>query len=284
MLNKILLIIFFLSLSSILYSQDLDTIKLNNNLSATLEFESEISFIVLGNNPLLSQNEGNPNYKYYDIFQQENIVIFRVKSLEAPFTTLNIKLANGSLYHGFISQSKSPEKTYYNFRKTNDTNLIQQGKKDSSEIASKDINNKLSKLQLMTSDLDHIAEIKKNIIFKVSNIVNDDKYYYIKVLLNNNSSNLYEVDGVTFKMQEGKKKSIKNKEIANQNWLSPIKTIYPENKQIKAYSQGFICFVVPLYNITSGSLLIKIVESNGARNGNIDVSANDLTNTKVFHK
>jgi hypothetical protein len=116
------------------------------------------------------------------------------------------------------------------------------------------------------------------------NIVNDDNYTYIKLLVDNKSSNLYEIDGITFKAEEGAKKSINKKELVNQNYLNPRKVIYPKDRQIKAYSSEYIYFVIPLFTTNSGTLLIKVVEKNGLRNADVTVNAVDLNNAKIFSK
>jgi hypothetical protein len=121
-------------------------------------------------------------------------------------------------------------------------------------------------------------------VFQVVNIVNDDNYTYIKLLVDNKSSNQYEVDGITFKSEEGAKKSIFKKELVNQNYLNPKKVIYPRDKQIKAYTSEFIYFVIPLYTTNSGTLNIKVVEKNGLRNADIVINATDLNNAKIFSK
>lgn len=284
-LSKYFIILLLLcNISSFAQSTHLDTIKLNKDLSATLEFDDNIDFIVLGNNPIVNTTQdGIPIYKYYDIFQTDNVVIFRVKSAEAPLTTLNIKLTNGLLYHGFISLSEKPQTTYYSFK----SKQLLQEKKDKHELDSSakaeiDLGLKLQKLKEMKAAIEDIALINKGVIFQVVNMVNDNQYMFFKVLLNNKTSNLYEVDGVTFKMTEGKKKSVKKQEISNQNWLSPVKTVYPQDKQIKAYSQDFIYFVVPMYSISTGSLTVKIIEKNGNRTGDIIIPAENLKNCKVF--
>jgi hypothetical protein len=119
-------------------------------------------------------------------------------------------------------------------------------------------------------------------VFQVVNIVNDNNYTYIKLLIDNKSSNLYEIDGITFKVAEGAKKSVFKKEIVNQNYLNPRKVIYPKDKQIKAYMAENIYFVIPLYTTNSGTLIIKVIEKNGLRNADIIVKSKDLNNAKIF--
>jgi hypothetical protein len=261
----------------------LDTVKLNKDLSATLEFDTDISFVIFGNNPQVGVTpDGNPIYKYYDLYQDGNVAIFRVKP-DAPFTTLDIKLTNGILFHGYITASKNITKTLYKFKSSE---VLQEKKikmeEDSAKKSDEEITGKLNQIKGMKHDFEDIGIIKNGLIFNVVNMVNDKKYMYIRVLLTNKTSNLYEVDGVTFKMTEGKKKSLKKKELANQNWLAPVKTIYPEDKQIKAFTNGYIYFAVPMYSISTGNLIIKVIEKNGNRTGDIQIDADNLNRSKVF--
>ncbi len=210
-------------------------------------------------------------------------------------TTLDIKLADGSFYHDFICFSPTPSKTFYDFSKPKNSEKIEVKKtagekevqKDNTDtIGKKDIavDSNLAKLKPLKQDYNDIALIKKNVVFQVVNIVNDDNYTYIKLLVDNKSSNQYEVDGITFKSEEGAKKSIFKKELVNQNYLNPQKVIYPKDKQIKAYTSEFIYFVIPLYTTNSGTLNIKVVEKNGLRNADIVINATDLNNAKIFSK
>lgn len=283
-LNIILL--FLLQPIFCLHAQSLDTIRVCENYSTSIKFTdgTDINFIIFGNNPQLSTTkEGQPVYKYYDIFQQENIVIIKLKSKEAPLTTLDIKLSDGSFYHGFICCSLTPIKTFYDYSNTNTTTGEKINKnEDTTKAGETEVEANLNKLKATKQAYNDIALIKKNVVFQVVNIVNDNNYTYIKLLINNKSSNQFEIDGVTFKVEEGAKKSIFKKELVNQNYLTPKKVIYPKDKQIKAYSSEYIYFAIPLFTTNSGTLNIKIVEKNGLRNSDILIKASDLNNTKIF--
>lgn len=278
------LLFLFLASNYIVSAASLDTIRLNSNLSATLEFDKPIDYIVFGNNPVISvTQDGMQIYKYYDIFQDDNILIVRVKD-DAPFTTLNIKLKGGELYHGFIMKSNKIEKTYYLFKSNAEMQKTQQqkAKDDSIQHTKNQIQEKFNLLLKLEHDFNDIATINNAITFQVVNMINDKQYMYFKILLNNRSSNMYTVDGVTFKMTSGKKKSLKKKEIANQNWLSPFETLLPTNSAIKAYSQDYILFAVPLYSISDGNLTVKVLEKNGNRTGDIIITADSLNKCKIF--
>ncbi len=254
----------------------------------------DISFIIFGNNPQIgSTKDGQPICKYYDVFQQGNIAIIKVKSKETPLTTIDIKLADGSFYHDLICYSPIPTTTFYDFskpktiekievKKTKEEKAIKKNNTDTLGEKDKSIDANLEKLVPLKQEYKDIALIKKNVVFQVVNIVNDDSYTYIKLLVDNKSSNLYEIDGITFKVAEGAKKSIFKKELVNQNYLNPRKIIYPKDKQIKAYTSEYVYFVIPLYTTNSGTLIIKIVEKNGLRNADVIVNATDLNNVKIF--
>jgi hypothetical protein len=186
-----------------LSAQSLDTIKVSENFSTSLKFQDgvDISFIIFGNNPQTnSTKDGQPIYKYYDLFQQGNIAIIKVKSNQAPLTTLDIKLADGSFYHGFICFSAIPLKTFYDFSKPKNSEkteaitdkqekIVKYINEDTLGIKDKEVNANLEKLIPLKQDYSDIALIKKNVVFQVVNIVNDDNYTYIKILVDNKSSN-----------------------------------------------------------------------------------------------
>lgn len=287
-MKQILNVIYFLFISISLFSQDLGTIELNKDYAATLKFPDNIETIILGNNPVVEMTaDGNPICKFYDIFQSKKVAIFRAKTESPPKTTLTVTLNNGEVYTGFICYSNKPEKTFYNYDlnpkalSSNNTSNANENSQEKTEVPSQ-VTENLKKLLDMKPNIEDIAEISNAEIYQVANLANDDKYTYIKIVLVNNSASKYIIDGIMFKYTEGKKNLLSKKEVVNENWMATISAIYPKQSSVDAHSKDAIVLAIPLYTTASGYLNIKIIEKEGSRTHDIQISAKEMAKINVF--
>jgi hypothetical protein len=289
---KAVLFLLFSSLCSCVFAQGnfMDTIKINRNNPATLEFPEPVSFTLIGNNPYRMLGEVK-EYKHYQISQVDNIVIIEAgKEFNPEISSITIKTASNTFY-GYIGYFDSVKTSFYPFAPTklstknpdnpayNKTEVFLVKKVAINEDT---IMQRISQVLALKPHYNHIADIKGKVIFQVANIVNDVKYSYIKLIIQNNSASTYTANGVLFKFEEGKKGIFKKSDVTNTEWLNAVKIVYPPNKSIESYSFANVGIVVPLYNGANGVLMLKVMEANGTRTAVINIKSVDINNTKIF--
>lgn len=275
---------------------NIDTIKINKNNPATIELPDNIIFSLIGNNPYRLIDDFK-EYKFYQISVIDNILIIETgNEINKSTSSITIKTSNNT-YFGYITYSESVTKSFFsfiNFNNRNTENNINNTSitefKDSTEVfkvKEDNINDdtiiyRINTVMQMPTNIFDIADIKGNVVFQISNIVNDLKHSYINLIIHNNSSSTYSINGVLFKFEEGKKGVFKKKDVINTEWLNTIKIIYPTNKNIESYSFQNIGIVVPLYSGTDGIVLLKVMETTGTRTAVIEIPSKIINTTQVF--
>lgn len=274
------LVILFAPFLSI--AQDMGTIELNQDFAATVEFDENIDYILIGNNPIVKVIGDQQIHKYYEIFQKNNVAIFRAVIKEAIKTTLTITLESGAVYHGYISYAETPIKNFYKFKKiiTKSPKEIEDSIRAS--IEKETIDRNMKKILYEKQKIEDVAVVKRSEIYQVSNIANDDKFTYIKILIFNKSASNYVIDAVMFNHEEGKKRKLDKKEVVNENWMQTKGFIFPEGNEVKANTTGIVVFAIPLYTTQDGFLNIKIMEKSGSRTTDIQIPAKKLAGVEVY--
>lgn len=273
---------------------NMDTIRLNKNLAATLEFSEDVSFSLIGNNPFIMSGDAK-NFKYFQISEVGNVIIIEAKEPKLTVSSITVR-TKSNVYYGYICYSDQVNKSFYSFSPVVKSEPI--SKTDTSTTFSKDdvemfkivkdtttpelMLSRINSVLAMKNDFDDIADIKGDVVFQVANIVNDKYYSYIKLIVQNNSASTFCINGVLFKFEEGKKGILNKKDVVNNEWLNAVKIILPPNKCVNSYSFQNIGFVIPLYNGTDGSVLLKVIEENGTRTAVINIKSKVFNTTKIF--
>jgi len=259
-----------------LFGGDLQTITLNKNYAATVEFCSDINAVIFGNNPTTGLTpDGLPIFKYYEMFQTGKVVVFRCRTDSPPETTLTIILKNGEVWDGFIKFAESPEKTRYTF-------CVIKTEDNEADKTEKKIQQSMKRIAAMDAEIQDIAVVKRSETYQVVNLANDSDHTYIKILLQNRSASDFIIDAVMFKYQEGKKHFFNKKEVVNKNWMPVSGQLFPEESRVSAKTVGTIVLAIPLYTTEQGHLNIKIIEKNGSRSSDFFIEAKDMATIKVF--
>jgi len=271
---------------------NIDTIKINPNFTATLEFPSKLALPpIIGNNPFKVTQDGRKIYRNYKVQTVDNIVIIRALRVDIPLTNITVKTLD-AVYHGILNFDKNPTQHYYSFypaepyeEKVNSEEMYEDGvelyKVKDNEVDEKTILKRMDLTEAKENDYTIVKQVG-GVIFQVGQIVNDSKYNYIKLVAQNSSSSTYRVNGVLFRYEEGKAGLFNKKNTENIEWLDPEKVKFPTNKTIEAYTYENIVFAIPLYAGKDGNMIIKIIEENGTREATLKVKAETLNNTEVF--
>jgi hypothetical protein len=252
------------------YAQN-DTICCNINFSATIKFSADIEYLLIGNNPVIIE-DGYERNLHYDVFTNRAAAVIRAASETVPSTSLVAGLIDGSVYTSVLSSCAVVQVTPYIFEP-------EPAKQVAAPIAPGSKN--IQKILLEPQNIYDVAEIKHNIVYQITNIANDDSLTYMKIYIANNTASLFIVDNVIFRYREGKKRTRKN-EIYNENWMPVLNQLMPANNEIKAKSGEFIIFVIPLYTVEKGGLIIKVAEKNGSRTADINISAKSMLNITYY--
>jgi hypothetical protein len=261
-------------------SQNMGVIEVNKNFTATLNFTDSIVFIVVGNNPTVGENRN----KYYDIFQNGKNCVIRGNDPLSPETSITVKLANEKIWFGRLKYGDST-KILYEFTSEEVKKIDEKKMK---EIASVESNNSKirERLNSVLSDkveYSSIGKVENGMTFQIANIKNDDNFTYFKLIVINNTGSDYNIDGIHFKVVEGKRRGMKKNEAKIEQRIkiefeSPIKVVTAYQKQELGYvTERFT-------GGRDGSLVIQLRELKGTRNPIIEISGEKMLKVKVFEQ
>lgn len=280
---RIVFTLVFITLSVYsLFGQKLGEIEINKDYTATLNFSDDVDLIIVGNNPQIGMDNDIPKFKYYGIFQSGKAVILRGNDPSAPNTSITIKLVNGSIWYGILKYGNNP-KIFYDFSETENKKVEVKLMKDSLEkmVGETKIGERLKFVMSQEVEYFDLGVDENKLIFQVTNIMNDDKYTYLKIVIRNNSGGNYIVDNMLFKYVEGKKKGFKKNDARIEERTYPIIEPDAKSKILKAYSVSELGYVIPLFTVGSGgNLTIQMVDKNGTRNPKIEIEAKVMLKVK----
>ena len=274
---------------------DIGDIRIFNEYAVTLMFPADIEFVIWGNNPVKSQTEKGAVYTNYEMFQNARTLIIKAIKTGLDKTNISVKTIDGTIYYGFVHNEKS-EKIFYNF--SGSINEVKPEITQSSVMAKvqdatnnsvidrtdKDSAHEKKLMRLMDEPVEYkdFGLVANNLIFMVTNIMNDKEHTYLKIIINNKSGNAFTINSVIFKYIEGKTKGIKKRVVANEERTSPVYSKAVD--MVEAYSRVDLGYVLPLYSTGSeGRFLIQFIEEKGTRNYQIEISAKDMGKIKNFN-
>lgn len=258
--------------------QNMGLIEVNENNTATLKFDHEIDFIVVGNNP-----EDALGFKYYEIFQDGKICVLRGNRVDCPETSITIKLSNGNVFYGKLKYGNDT-KIFYSFNKPPEENVKSVEGRVIESVAETKADREMDRLKdllKMREEYFVYGARVSGIEFMIANIMNDESNTYFNIIVNNKSGAEFLIDGILFKYVEGKRRGAKRNEAKIEERIMP-KTIYGA-EIVSAYTKESIGVIIPLFSVgNSGDLVINIREKNGTRNAVIKIEGKDMLKVKVF--
>lgn len=289
---------------------NMDTILLNGNHAATLCFEEdeEVLLCNIGGNPFKIVGEFT-DYKYYQISIMGNMVLLEKKQDKLEYSSIMVKTSKRA-YYGIIGLASDDEikTSFYEFQEKISAVTPAVSKKTSSnseeydddednfihdngveifmnynnDVTEEQMFERLNQVTSMPNEFEDIADMKGEVIFQVANIVNDHKYSYIKLIIQNNSSTTYTINGVFFRFQESKKSTVGKKDAQNVEWLNAERIKMPDNRSVNAYSYDVVGFIIPLYNGSTGNVMLKVIEDQGTRTAVLSIKSKTVNSCKVF--
>jgi len=279
-MKNIFLAVFLTFLIGPVFSQNMGVIEVNKDFTATLNFTDSIVFIVVGNNPVVGEKKN----KYYDIFQNGKNCVIRGNDPLSPETSITVKLDNEKIWFGRLKYGDST-KIFYDFT-WDEVRKFDQKKME--EVVNVENNNAKMKERLnsvLSDKIEYssIGKVENGMTFQVANIKNDDNFTYFKLIIINNTGSDYNIDGIYFKVVEGKRKGIKKNEAKIEQRIkiefeSPVKVVTAYQKQELGYvTERFT-------GGKNGSLVIQLRELKGTRNPIIEISGEKMLNVKVFEQ
>jgi hypothetical protein len=274
------LTVFLAFLAGPVTAQNMGVIEVNKDFTATLNFTDSIVFIVVGNNPSVGENRN----KYYDIFQNGKNCVIRGNDPLSPETSITVKLDNEKIWYGRLKYGDST-KIFYDFTSEE---IKKTDEKKMREVATLESNNSKMKERLnsvLSDKIEYssIGKVENGLTFQVANIKNDDNFTYFKLIIINDTGSDYNIDGIYFKVVEGKRKGMKKSEAKIEQRIkiefeSPIKVVTAYQKQDLGYiTERFT-------GGKAGSLVIQLRELKGTRNPIIEISGEKMLKVKVFEQ
>jgi hypothetical protein len=255
-------------------------IEVNKNFTATLNFTDSIVFIVVGNNPSVGEKKN----KYYDIFQNGKNCVIRGNDPMAPVTSITVKLDNDKIWFGRLKYGDST-KIFYDYAREEVKKIDEIKMKEVVTVENHNAKMKERLNSVLSDKIEYssIGTVENGMTFQVANIKNDDNFTYFKLIIINNTGSDYNIDGIYFKVVEGKRKGMKKNEARIEQRMkiefeSPVKVV-------TAYQKAELGYVIERFTgSNSGSLVIQIRELKGTRSPIINIPGEKMLNVKVFEQ
>ncbi len=283
-MKKTILVFICLAIVASTYAQSLGIIKVNENYSATCEFEADVNNIYISNNELIetitnSQGSDQRIVRLYDYIVDGKTVIFSTyKELQAKSVT--IKLSDGSTWYGIIEYDKENKQIYYPFYNQKKNSKRNTEIEDSLTVIKKRLSYCLSK----KTNFQSFGMNKNRIYWEISNMMTDENFTYIKIVVNNRSGHEYKITNgrALFKYEEGKSRNLKKKEAKVE--VDGIVSYWEGKSSINAYSSEILGYVIQSYPLNNnGSLIIEFMEYEGKRNYEINIPFKYIQKLEVFN-
>jgi len=279
-MKNIYLTILLTFLVSPVFSQNMGVIEVNKDFTATLNFTDSIVFIVVGNNPSVGEKKN----KYYDIFQNGKNCVIRGNNPLAPETSITVKLDNEKIWFGRLKYGDST-KIFYDYAREEVKKIDEIKMKEVVTVENHNAKMKERLNSVLSDKIEYssIGTVENGMTFQVANIKNDDNFTYFKLIIINNTGSDYNIDGIYFKVVEGKRKGMKKNEAKIEQRMkiefeSPVKVV-------TAYQKAKLGYVIERFTGSkNGSLVIQIRELKGTRNPIIEISGEKMLKVKVFEQ
>lgn len=278
-MKRLTLAILLLPLS--LFAQkNMGQIIVNMDNSATLKFFVDIQMVVFGNNPQIEEGI----YESYDFFTHNDICLIRANHPGAKETSIMVYLVDNTVYYGTVNYGNNTP-LFYSFNEPEPTKQpVQPVTKaeiktavDSTAI----IENALKRVVAIPDEFFSLVNINSGIQCGITVLRNDHQTTYLKLSLHNNSSGLYDIDGIFFRYVQGKAKGVKRRDAEFVERLHPKKVIGAN--QINPYTKETIGMAIPLFTVENkGYLEISISDKNGTRDLLIKIPARIINKIKII--
>ncbi|MHC1705797.1 MAG: DUF4138 domain-containing protein [Tenuifilaceae bacterium] len=273
-------LLFFALMAQPSFSQNMGTIEVNSDYTATLSFADSIVFIVIGNNPPLADK----HFKFYDIYQSGKSCVIRGNDPKAPNTSITVKLENEKIWYGKLHFGDST-KIFYDFAKDENTKKVERKIQEVATVQDKESKMKERMNSVLSDPIEYntIGTIENSMTFQVGNIKNDENFTYFKLIIKNGTGSDYNIDGIYFKFVEGKRKGVNRNEAKIEErlkiaYVSPVKIV-------NAYKTEELGYIIERFTGSKkGSLNIQLREANGTRNPVITISGDKILGVKVFEQ
>ena len=279
-MRSILLTVFLSFLAGPVTAQNMGVIEVNKDFTATLNFTDSIVFIVVGNNPSVGENRN----KYYDIFQNGKNCVIRGNDPQSPETSITVKLENEKIWFGRLKYGDST-KIFYDFTGEEVRKIDREKMQKIATVENNSAKMRERLNSVLTDKIEYssIGKVENGMTFQVANIKIDDSFTYFKLIIINNTGSDYNIDGIYFKVVEGKRKGMKKSEAKIEQRIkiefeSPVKVVTAYQKQELGYvTERFT-------GGKDGSLVIQLMELKGTRNPIIEISGDKMLKVKVFEQ
>jgi len=269
----------------------MEDIVVNMKNTATLNFNSNIDYVIFGENP----QDSKGNFVNYQVFQKDNTCTFKAVKETAPETSIVVRLINGNIFYGIVKMGNNVKilYDYSNVGKEEEKQKrevetkeekIEEGKTDKVNTKTEEKDRTEERLELIMESKDKYFNMgvkESGITYQIANIKNDSKNTYIKVKVKNDTGNDLVIDGIFMKYFLGKVKGIKKNSAGNEERVT-IKKI-KGNLTVKAYSEEVIGIVTDLFAVgDKGKLMVRFEEKSGNRTATIEVEGSELKKIDVY--
>jgi hypothetical protein len=257
-------------------SQDyIDTIFVNTNVKTIIFTPHEVDFI-------------DPGSKNYAGMVQGDKVILQAITVDSGPSTMRIVYKN-KLYHWGVIAYKSNitiQESVVNLEEDLDSLTVNEIEQRENRVGGKVIDQQIveRRLGIIEGDKRHyfrsVAIKKDKLMLAVTNIMEDQNYYYLKIWFANGSKNDYKVDMVDFVFRDRAQERGYKTEYEKKH----VKAVSDNKvKEIGAKSEQYLTFCLTRYILSQkGDLLVSIRELNGSREMNLVIPQEIISKSKKF--
>ena len=270
-----LLIPFILLFSTLNAQTPIDTIWTNENDRTYIFVPYEVEFADPGSDEYVAVPKG------------QSVFLQAVTNNTQP-SRIMIRYNNGSYNYGTVAYKKplKQNEAIIDLRHSIDSTSIEMAEERYGTERGPSIDEQLihRRVGVMLGDkkqyIRSLAIKSDKLILTVTNIMNDEGYYYVKLLFINDSKQDYDLDYVEFKYTD-KVEDRSYKGVMNEKIVLPATKV--AQKEIPAKSEGFLVYAIPKFNVSkSGELIITAREKNGSRTLLVAIPEDELIDSNNF--
>jgi hypothetical protein len=256
-------------------SEKIDTVYVTAGSNTVLAFPDQVNLVVLGS-------------KQFADGRKQNTVVLQATVQYADPTSIHVKYGD-KFWSGTLAFLESDDPRMARWRLVDLSYLENKALNVVDNIAPQDdapaydvetVDPKIAKMILEKDQHAFYGEKKNNIFFSVSDIRNDEEYYYFKISILNSSKVDYAIKDVGFRFLDRIETNSGGKT------LSPsIMEVIANNgiQVIPGKSKAKLIYVIQKYNVSEDTILeINILESEGGRNFTATIKSKDILKSNPF--
>lgn len=251
-----------------------DTVYCSSKHLTTILFPDKVTYLALGSEDFIGTAEG------------KTVSVQAATSTPPPSpSTILVKYGeNSTIYHGAISYTPIPRNSFLDWSDSNipkDLNPKFQIPSDSVTLEDKFIVRRIGILEGISKDrFKEYGKRADGIWFSISDLMRDEDYLYVKILVINKSSEEYKIRLVDFEYHTPRK----DRSYQPKDDIKPVPNKGSnEVNMIPVKGEKYLVYAIPRYILAEdGFVRVTMRELKGTREFTQDIPHKIIANAKTF--